>query len=369
MKTILFSTLLLFTLIACKKNEDPDLAQINIEYTFPEEAEPHEGTWLQWPHHHEYGIDFRNDIDQTWVEMTAALQQSENVHIIAYDNLEKTRIETLLSDAGISLAQVNFFIFPNNDFWVRDNGPIFVRDLEGNLVVQDWGFNGWGYKTAYEKCDQIPSKVANAIGKSIVNLDDIMTNEGGSVEMDGHGTLMACKSSILNNNRNPGMSQIQAEAIFKQYLGVSNFIWLEGVKGADITDMHIDGFARFANAQNIITMSNADLNYWEVPASDQNILKSGQNIDGLPYTIIELPLTQNDVFTSYGSNEGRASYINYYIANTVVLVPNYGDPNDAIANALIQSLYPDRAVIGIESNNVYALGGMVHCSTQQQPVN
>jgi agmatine deiminase len=368
MKMISFSLIIVLVLCACAKEKNPNLDDIAIEYTFPEESEPHEGTWLQWPHHHQYGIVFRNDIDDTWVEMTAALKQSENVHIIAYDHTERTRIENLLANAGVSLTNVDFYIIPNNDFWIRDNGPIFVRDLNGNLVVQDWGFNGWGYKTAYKKCDQIPSEVASAIGKSVVDLGDIMVNEGGSVELDGRGTLLACKSSILNDNRNPGMSQAQAEAIFKQYLGVTNFVWLEGVKGADITDMHIDGFARFANAQTIITMSNADLNYWEVPSSDQSILKSGKNIDGVAYTIVELPLTQNDVITTYGTNEGRASYINYYIANTVVLVPNYGDPNDTAANALIQSLYPGRTIIGIESRNVFALGGMVHCSTQQQPI-
>lgn len=356
-------------MVSCgKEEEEPNVAEVEIEYVFPEESEEHEGTWLQWPHHHQYGIAFREDIDATWVEMTAALVQSENVHIIAYDQTEQIRIESLLNAAGVSLAKVDFFQFPNNDFWIRDNGPIFARDLDGNLVVQDWGFNGWGYKAAYKKCDQIPSKLGSSIGKTVVDINDLMVNEGGSTEMNGKGTLMACKSSILNTNRNPGMSQKQAEAIFKKYLGATHFVWLEGVKGADITDMHIDGFARFANATTIITMSQNDLDYWEVPRNDQSILKNATDQDGNPFVIIEQPLTLNEVMTSYGSNEGKASYNNYYIANSVVLVPNYGDPNDAVANSIIQNLYPNRTVVGIESKNIFALGGMVHCATQQQPM-
>jgi agmatine deiminase len=359
---------LLLTMNSCQKEDLINLDEVEIAYTFPEESEAHEGTWLQWPHHYEYGIDFRNDIEQTWIDITKALIQSEKVHIIAYNQIEKQRIEGILNVANVSLAQVDFFVIENDDFWIRDNGPIFVRDLEGNLVIQDWGFNGWGNKTSFEKCDRIPSKIGIAIGKPVIDLNDIMVNEGGSVEMDGYGTLLACKSSIINNNRNPGMTQNKVEAIFKEYLGVSNFVWLEGVKGSDITDMHIDGFARFANSTTIVSMSSNDLDYWYVTPSDETILKSARNIDGEAYQIIEIPLTQNEVITTYGTNEGKASYINYYIGNTVVLVPNYGDPNDAIANNIIQNIYPNRTVIGIESKNVYALGGMVHCSTQQQPL-
>jgi agmatine deiminase len=196
-----------------------------------------------------------------------------------------------------------------------------------------------------------------------------MTNEGGSFEIDGDGTLMACKSSILNANRNPGMTQAQAEVIFKKYLGVSNFIWLDGRVGLEITDQHIDGFARFGNASTIVTMENSDLLYYDVRQADITKLLAAKNKDGMPYTFLKVPLTQNNVVTTNGTNLGyKGSYVNYYIANTKVLVPIYNDPNDAIALDIIQSLYPTRTVVGIDMRNLYENGGMVHCVTQQQPI-
>ncbi|WP_461588220.1 agmatine deiminase family protein [Winogradskyella sp.] len=363
---------------ACQKDAD-DTAQPNtadILYTMPEESELHEGTWLQWPHHYQYGFAYRNSLDATWVAMTKALVTSENVHIIAYNQTEKDRIIALLTNEAVALANVDFKIYKTDDTWVRDNGPIYARDNTGQLVIQDWGFNAWGNKTdefsslpiQSDYCDAIPSKIAADQGKTLVDLNAVMVNEGGSVEIDGHGTLMACKSSILNNNRNPNMTQSQAEAIFKTYLGVTNFVWLDGQAGLDITDQHIDGFARFGNSETIVTMAENDLLDFDVKPSDITKLYAAKNKDGNAYTFVNVPLTQQNVVTTDGTDLGyKGSYVNYYIANTKVLVPNYNDPNDAVANALIQSLYPSRTVVGIDVRNLYANGGMVHCVTQQQP--
>lgn len=148
--------------------------------------------------------------------------------------------------------------------WVRDNGPIFVRDQDGNLVIEDWGFNGWGGKYNSNLCDPIPAKIGNAIGMPVVDLNSVMVNEGGAVELDGNGVLMACRSSVLsqsppNSVRNPEMTQMQAESIFAHYLGVTKFIWLDGNVGDpnDVTDFHIDGFAKFLNSDTLVTMNNA----------------------------------------------------------------------------------------------------------------
>ena len=340
----------------------------DILYTMPEESEPHEGTWLQWPHEFQYDVTYRNRIDATWVAMTKALESSEKVHSVAYNDAAKTRIIGLLNTEGVSLTNVDFKIYPTDDVWVRDNGPIYAKDKDGKLVIEDWGFNGWGKKAKFDNCNAIPSKIAVDQAKTLVNLNTEMINEGGSVEIDGHGSFMACKSSILNSNRNPNMSQAQAEAIFKKYLGVTNFIWLNGKAGLEITDMHIDGFARFANATTIVTMSEADLLDWQVPQADIQTLFAAKNKSGAAYTLVKLPLTKNNAVTAYGKNLGyKGSYINYYIANTKVLVPNYNDPNDAVANAMIQQLYPTRTVVGIDVRNLYENGGMIHCVTQQQP--
>lgn len=345
-------------------------------YRMPEEGMQHEGTWLQWPHHYQYGTLYRDRLDATWVAMTQALITSENVHIIAYDATEQARITNLLTTAGVTLNNVDFKIHPTDDVWVRDNGPIFVKNTTApyDLKIQDWGFNAWGGKFQYTNCNAIPTLLATDLGLPVVNLNTTMVNEGGSCEYDGNGTMMACKSSILsqsptNTVRNLGMTQSQAEAIFTTNLGIEKFIWLNGVTGLEVTDMHIDGFARFANETTIVTMSQANLLDWGVPQVDINTLMAATNKNNVAYNFVIVPLTVNNVVTTYGETlPYKGSYANYYIGNTKVLVPNYNDPNDTVANQIIQNLYPGRTVIGIDVRNLYKNGGMVHCVTQQQPI-
>ena len=289
-KTLPALSLILLLFLACDEadNREPTEAG-EILYTMPEETAPHEGTWLQWPHQYQYGTTYRNSLDQTWVSMTKSLVSSEKVHIIAYNQTEKERIIALLNSASVALTNVDFKIYKTDDVWIRDNGPIYAKDKEGNLVIQDWGFNGWGQKTdeqsgqaiSFINCNTIPAKIATDQGKKLIDINTIMTNEGGSVEIDGNGTLMACKSSVLNNNRNSRMTQAQAEAIFTKYLGVTNFVWLDGQAGLELTDQHIDGFARFGNATTIVTMSQADLLNFDVKQSDINKLLSAKTKMGL----------------------------------------------------------------------------------------
>lgn len=357
---------------SCAKKELVDTgntATTEILYNMPDEAALHEGTWLQWPHQYEYGITYRNSLDAAWVAMAKALVQSEKVHIIAYNATEQTRITGLLNAAAVTLSNINFKIYQTNDVWIRDSGPIYVKDKNGNLVIEDWGFNGWGNKFGASKCNTIPLQIGTDQNKNIIDLNSILTVEGGSIEMDGNGTFLATKSSILNNNRNAGVTQAQAEMFFTKYLGATKFIWLNGVAGLETTDMHIDGFAKFANGNTIVTMPLNDLLSYDVPQADINTLYAATNKNGVAYNFIKIPLTQNNVVTTVGKNLGiKGSYINYYIANTKVLVPNYNDANDAVANAQIQALYPTKTVVGIDVRNLYENGGMVHCVTQQQPL-
>ncbi len=288
----IFTTLLFIVLMK--------LSLIGQTYLMPHENEPHEGTWLQWPHQYEYGLAYRNGLDATWVSMTQALVGGEKVHIIAFNTTQKNRIISLLNVAGVPLTNVDFFIFQTNDIWVRDNGPIFVRDNSGDLLIEDWGFNGWGGKYNYNLCNPIPLAIGTSINVPVIDLNTIMVNEGGAVEVDGNRVLMACKSSIIsqsppNSVRNPGMTQSQAETIFTQYLGVTKFIWLDGNVGDsnDITDFHIDGFAKFLNSDTLVTMSNADLIYWGTSTSDISKLYGASNINNTVYTKVYLPLTQN----------------------------------------------------------------------------
>lgn len=358
-----------FLLIAMNKNT------FSQNYQMPIESLPHEGTWLQWPHQFEYGIAYRNSLDATWIAMTQALVSGEKVHIIAYNNSEKNRIISLLNSAGISLSNIDFHIFQTNDVWIRDNGPIFVRDAAGNLFIEDYGFNGWGGKFNSNLCDIIPADIGSTIGTTVVDLNSSITIEGGAYELDGGGVFLGCKSSTLSQSpanavRNPGMTQQHAEIILSQYLGITKFIWLDGFTGTDdVTDAHIDGMAKFANDSTLVTMNNADLIYWGLSPADISILYSASDVNNNIYNKVYVPLTQNDVATTNGNNLGyKGSYCNYYIGNTVILVPNYNDPNDSLANNIIQGLHTDRTVVGIDCRNLYEWGGMVHCVTQQQPV-
>jgi len=338
------------------------------QYKMPEETSEHEGTWLQWPHHYTYGMFYRNSLDDTWVKMTEALIGSEKVHIIAYNSTEKSRITTLLNNAGVSLTNVDFFIYQNDDVWVRDNGPMFVYDTNNDLKIIDWSFNGWGGDAPYSKCDKIPTLLANNLSIPVLDLS-AMVLEGGAIEIDGNGTLMATRSSVTHSSRNPSLTEAQIENYISTNMGITNFIWLDGVYGTELTDMHIDGFMKFANENTIITMNTVDLLYWELPQTDIDKLNAAKNKDGEAYSFTYIPLTQNNVKTTSGKDLGyKGSYCNYYIANSDVLVPNYNDPNDAVANAIIQNVYPNRTVIGIDVRNLYENGGMIHCVTQQQPV-
>ena len=342
---------------------------VSSQYTMPFEELPHEGTWLQWPHNYTYGFG-AEDFEPAWIQMTAALVVDERVHIIAYNEDLKIHIINLLEGAEVDMSQVDFVIAENDDFWVRDNGPIFVYDSDVNLTILDWGFNGWGGGAPFELCDDIPIVVADSLNIPIIDLNE-MVLEGGAIEIDGYGTLMATRTSITGPDRNPNLTEAQIEDYLQQYLGVSNFVWLDGQFGGldDITDQHIDGFARFHGNNTIVTMNHTDQAYWGVSFSDRTIINNAINNVGVPFELVHLPLTANDVVTTWGESVGyRSSYTNYYIANGVILVPNYNDPNDSLANSIIASLYPNKDIVGIDCRNMLSVGGMVHCVTQQQPI-
>ncbi|MGL5681733.1 MAG: agmatine deiminase family protein [Marinifilaceae bacterium] len=374
MKMMLHLILLISLITACDKGNNNDNTESNAQipagtqYFMPIESDPHVGTWLQWPQPYQYGKKYAEQLEPMWISMTKELVNHGKVYIIAYNADLKADIITKLQSNNISLANVEFFLFKTNGVWARDNGPIFVFNKQNKLNIEGWGFNGWGDKFPYNYDAQIPSKIANALKLPYINLQQKMIIEGGAYEFNTQGAIILTESSVLNSNRNPGMTKEYAEKYLSAYLGVNHFIWLKGADD-DITDMHVDGFARFSpDGKTIITMSQADLYYWELPQSDIDYLYSVKAADGSSYQYIQLPLTQNNVTTTYGKNLGiQASYVNYYVTNGLVLVPIYNDPNDNKALEIIQKIYPDRKVVGIFAQNIYAEGGMIHCVTQQQP--
>lgn len=317
-----------------------------------------------WPHKHTYGKKYAESIEYIWIEMTEALSKDEKVHIIAYDKTLKNRIINILSKKDVNMDNVDFVIAKSNDVWARDTGPIFVYNDKKQLEIADFRFNGWGKKTPYKYDDDIPKAVAKQRHFPIINLS-AMVLEGGTIEVSSDGTVMGAKSSVTNKNRNPKLSQKEVEDYMRKYLGATNFIWLDGVKGEDITDAHIDGVARFYNDKTTLTVPENDFFdlYEGMKESDYETLLDARNAEGEKYTIEEIPLTSKNV----KGLDYKGSYLNFYLGNKVVLLPVYGDKNDDIAIKKIQTLYPDRKVVPINVTPLYKNGGMIHCVTQQQP--
>ncbi|WP_432661950.1 agmatine deiminase family protein [Wukongibacter baidiensis] len=345
--------------------EDTKAVDDGKRYYFPHENSEHEGTWLQWPH--DYTYEGTSEVyDPIWIEMTRGLVKGENVHLIVYDEKEKERVKALLEKEDIDMTKVDFYVFPTDDVWVRDNGPIFAYDEEDNLVIQNWQFNGWGNKAPYEKDNSIPTKISESIGIPKVDIDMVM--EGGALELDGNGTVISTLSCVNNDNRTANFSIEEIEAYLTKYYGVTNFIWLDGVAGMDITDNHIDGMIKIYDDKTIIAApefnpESPDFEEYE----DTEKLLSAKNINGRPYDFVFLPSTKNNVVKVDGEWM-KGAYMNFYVANEVVLVPNYDDPNDKVANKILQDIYTDREVIGIDVRDLFADGGMIHCVTQQQPI-
>lgn len=335
------------------------------KYYMPSEETLHEGTYLTWAHKYTYGKKYRDEIENVWVEMTKALHTGETVHIIAYDKYEKERITALLKAANVNLSKVDFLVAKSDDVWVRDTGPIFVYDENNNLTIANFGFDGWGKKAPHRNDDKLPIAVAKQKGFPIVDISDFAL-EGGAIEIDGNGTLMAARSCVNSGSRNKKLTLTQVESYLKQYLGVSNFIWLEGVEGEDITDAHIDGTARFYDKNTILTVSEKDFFelYEEMPKNDYNILLKAKNADGRKYDILELPMTAKNV----KGLDIKGSYLNYYVANEVLLLPIYNDANDNIAIDIMRCLYKTKKIIPIDVSVLFKNGGMIHCITQQQPM-
>ena len=301
--------------------------------------------------------------------MASALSEDEKVHIVAYNEVEKEKINKILTDKGVNMEKINFFIYPTDDVWARDNGPIFVYDNDKNLKILDLGFNGWGKKTPFSKDALLSKRLSKELGIERIDLNAVVI-EGGAIELDSNGTCLSTRSAVTNKNRNPGLSEDEIEKYIKENLGATNFIWLDGVPGLDITDFHIDGFAKFYDKSTIITLEENDLIDWGLSDKDINTLMNAKNASSESYEYVYLPLSKNKVILENGKKLSyKGSYANYYIGNKVVLVPNYNDPNDKTANTILQKLYPDRKVIGIDVRELYKNGGMIHCVTQQQPVN
>jgi agmatine deiminase len=260
--------------------------------------------------------------------------------------------------------------------WARDSGPIFLVNDNGELVATDWNFNGWGERYPFDKDTKVPAGIAEVLSIPIFTAP--ITLEGGGVEVNGKGTLLATRSSIVNPNRNPDHTLEEIEQALREYLCVDHFIWLSGKKGMGDTDFHIDGAARFVDEQTVLYSWTDDPSHPRYPYFRQHReeLERAVTKSGKPLTLVPVPVTEARIYaTRYASTvppfepvPSLGLYANYYVANNVVLAPVYGDVNDARAKIIIAEHFPGREIVGILAHMLAELGGMIHCVTQQQPV-
>jgi agmatine deiminase len=320
-------------------------------------------------------------IEHFWLALAQILHQHEMVHIAVQDEQRAEHVLHLLTYYGFDMGNVDMLLIPTDDVWARDNGPIFLVDGRGNLAATDWNFNGWGERYPYQVDRTVPARIAELLGVPLYRAP--ITLEGGGIEVNGQGTLIATRSSIINENRNPDKSQDEIEAAIKGYLGLKHIIWLSGAPrefcdhvGSD-TDMHVDGYARFAGESTVLYNWTDDRSnpYYPYLEQHRKELKQATTAAGKPLATIALPMPESLLYTTldtavsppFSSKLTVAEYANFYVANGVVLVPVYGDANDAQAKGIIAEHYPDREIVGLPVQLVAELGGMMHCVTQQQP--
>jgi len=337
-------------------------------YRMPAEWEPHAATWLSWPHKEESWPGKFAAIPEIFVEIVRLLSPGEQVDINVNDAAMEKSVKELLVLRGVSLENVRLHLIPTNDAWCRDHGPVFVvrnRRDSRELAIVDWVFNSWGGKyPPHDLDDQVPARVAEVLG--IPCFAPGITMEGGSIDVNGRGTLLTTESCLLNPNRNPHLSRKEIEQYLREYLGATNILWLgEGIAGDD-TDGHVDDLARFANPSTVVAAVEEDPSDENYGALKDNLrrLKSMNDEAGSPLEIVTLPMPPA---VYYEGQRMPASYVNFYIANGIVLMPAYHPVTDPIAIATLERLFPTRRVVGLDCNDLVWGLGAFHCVTQQQP--
>jgi agmatine deiminase len=333
-------------------------------YRMPAEWEPHAATWLSWPRRE--GISFPDSFDRVLPALRAmveALIESEQVCINICNGAHEAEARAVLD--GLSMERITFYRIPTNEPWCRDHGPIFLtRNTDPRLAIVGWDYNAWGGK--YPPCDLdevVPTRAAQFLDVPVFYPRMIL--EGGSIEVNGAGALLTTESCLLNPNRNPSLGRAEIEQRLRDYFGIQEILWLaEGIEGDD-TDGHIDDLARFVSEHTVVTVveeNREDENYQ--PLQENLARLSKMKIDERQIEIIALPMPKKVVRERLRL---PASYANFYVANTCVLVPTFADPADETALSILRKVFPTRRIIGIDCRELIWGLGTFHCLTQQQP--
>jgi agmatine deiminase len=353
------------------KPKKPTKTPESLDFRMPAEWEPHETTWLGWPHEVTDWPGKFPTIPWAFAEIVRHLSHVEKVYLLVENPAAEKRVRAILKKSGARLDNVVFFRVPTDRGWMRDSGPICVVNPAGEVAFNHFVFNGWA-KYANHKRDaaavtNVNKKLKRRVWRPVHNNRRVVL-EGGSIDVNGAGTLLTTEECLLSKTqeRNPGFAREDYEQVFREYLGITKVIWLKNGIAGDDTHGHVDDLSRFVDANTVVTIveDNRDDANYSALQENLEILKSSRDQDGKPLRVVPLPMPAPVYFDN---QRLPASYANFYIANKLVIVPTFADPNDRVALNAISSLFPWREVVGIPCRDLVLGLGTLHCMTQQQP--
>ena len=334
----------------------------------PPEWAPQSAVQLTWPHAHSDWAPILDEVEPVFTAIAAAIARFEIVLVACYDSAHRDQVRTRLAAAGVPAARTRLYVAPSNDTWARDHGPIAVL-CQDEATLLDYGFNGWGGKYPHDLDDRITRTLhaQGAFGDTPIEHQDLIL-EGGSIEVDGSGTLLTTERCLLAATRNPRLARADIERELAAHLGLTRFLWLKhGYLAGDDTDSHIDTLARLCDPNTIAYVAcddPSDEHYAELKAMEAE-LETFRTPNGAPYRLVPLPWPQPKRDTD--GARMPATYANFLIINGAVLVPTYRDTADAVALERLRGCFPDREVIGIDCLPLIWQHGSLHCVTMQIP--
>lgn len=346
-------------------------APVALGYRMPAEWEPHAATWLAWPHEKSDWPGKFAPIPWVYADIVRHLSQVERVRILVANAGAERVVRGMLKKAEANLSAVDFFQVPTNRGWIRDFGPISVRNEKGERAVTNWHFNAWAKYDDWKKDDAANDRLAKKLKWNQWHPEfrrRRVVLEGGSIDVNGCGTLLTTEECLLSplQARNPGVTRKEIAEIFREFLGVRHVLWLKNGIAGDDTHGHVDDLARFVNATTVITVVENDPSEANYDPLQGNLalLREMKDQDGQALRIETLPMPAP---VHFDGQRLPASYANFYIANQIVLVPTFNDPNDAVALTKLAELFPGRKIIGIACLDLVLGLGTIHCTTQQEP--